>query len=302
MRALITGSSGFIGSHVLRYLLQDTDWDFVCVCSWRHRGSPLRIQPGDRVEVVTHDLTGVMPDLGPFEYILNLASESHVDRSIAEPVPFIENNVSSTLQLLEYARKYPPLCFVQFSTDEVFGTTNHAETDILNPSNPYAASKAAQEMIAMAYRRTYKIPIVITNSNNIVGEGQDAEKFVPKIARLIKDGEEVTIHTVNGRPGMRYYNPVENVASALLYILDLPHDAEETPRYGLTGGKRLDNLEMAHLVARILDKPLKYRLVDAELTRPGYDQFYPETTGKLEALGWKPPLTLEEGMQWLKSM
>lgn len=303
MRVLITGADGFIGAHVLTYLLQKTDWDFVCICSWRHKGNPLRIKPNERVDVITHDLVGVMPDLGAFDYVLNLASESHVDRSIADPVPFIENNVSSTLQMLEYARKYPPKVFLQFSTDEVFGTTNHAETDILNPSNPYSASKAAQEMIAIAYWKTYKVPVIITNSNNIVGEGQDTEKFIPKIAQLIAADEEVTIHTTNGNPGMRYYNPVINVADALLFLLQEFNYVLNTAtitRFGLTGGKRLDNLEMANLVAQIMGKSLKYRLVDAELVRPGYDQFYPEASSKLEALGWKAPQTLEEGLEWLK--
>lgn len=305
-RVLITGADGFVGSHVLRYLLNKTDWQFVCVCSWRHKGNPLRIKPDPRVEVITHDLVGVMPDLGDFDYILHMASESHVDRSIADPVNFIENNVSITLQMLEYARRRPPKVFIQFSTDEVFGTTNHAEQDVLMPSNPYAASKAAQEMIAIAYWRTYKVPVVITNSNNIVGPGQDEEKFIPKVVNQIRNDEEVSIHTTNGSPGIRYYNPVDNVADALHFILTthLPGDqrGDKPPRYSLPGGQQLNNLEMAGLIATILDKPLKYRLVDAETVRPGYDQFYPAAEGKLIELGWEPPQTLEEGLQWIKQM
>lgn len=304
-RVLITGADGFVGSHVLRYLMEKTDWTFTCVCSWRHKGNPLRIKPDERIDVITHDLVGVMPDLGDFDYILNLASESHVDRSIADPVPFIENNVSSTLQMLEYARKHVPKVFIQFSTDEVFGTTNHAEQDVLMPSNPYAASKAAQEMIAIAYWRTYKVPVVITNSNNIVGPGQDPEKFIPKVVELIKAGEEVSIHTTDGTPGTRYYNPVDNISDALLFILtQLKGDpmATRPARYSLPGGQQLNNLEMAGLIAQILGKPLKYRLVDAETVRPGYDQFYPAAEGKLIELGWKPPQTLEEGLRWIKDI
>ena len=101
MKVLLTGASGFIGAQVLDYSLQHTDWTFTCLSSWRHKGNPQRMAPflkdnADRITVITHDLTGPIPDIGDFDYILNLASESHVDRSIADPVAFIENNVSST--------------------------------------------------------------------------------------------------------------------------------------------------------------------------------------------------------------
>lgn len=300
-RCLITGGSGFIFSNVLEYLLEHTNLDFVLICSWRHQGNPLRIKKSRRVKVITHDLVGPIPDIGDFDYIIHGASESHVDRSIAEPVAFIENNVSSTLQVFEYARKHPPKSLILFSTDEVYGAMNHKEWDVLLPSNPYAASKAAQEMIAIAYWKTYGLPIVITNSNNIVGPGQDPEKFVPKIIAKIKAGEVVQIHISKGKPGKRFWNPVENVASALLFILE--HQVNLYPitnrpdRHALTGGEELNNLEMAQLIADRLDKPLKYELIDAETIRPGYDEFYAKTVG---IVGWEPPVTLEESLSWVK--
>lgn len=294
-RVLITGASGFIGSGVLEYLLEHTDWDFVAVCSWRHHGSPLNIKPGPRVKVVTHDLAGPLPEIGTFDYILHLASESHVDRSIQEPVEFIENNVSSTLNVLEYARRCSPglKMFLHFSTDEVYGAHEHKEWDVLLPSNPYAASKAAQEMIAIAYWNTYKLPIVITNSNNIVGANQNPEKFVPKLIELIWNERPVQIHVANGQPGRRCYNPVQNVADALLFILQHPQEATDRPvRFNLPGGEEIDNLEMAKLIASLMGKELDYYLVDVENVRPGYDQFYPRTDGGLTALGWWPPFDL----------
>lgn len=311
MRVLISGADGFIGSNVLEYMLEKTDWDFVCLCSWRHHGSPLNIKPSERVEVITHDLVGTIPELGHFDYILNLASESHVDRSIDDPVNFVENNVSSALQMLEYARKQPPKVFVQFSTDEVYGAMEHKEWDILLPSNPYAASKAAQEMIAIAYWKTYKVPVVITNSNNIVGKNQDPEKFVPKIVKLIQSDETVTIHTSNGKPGRRYWNPVQNTADALLFILNQHpqsymkevlgyKQANHPDRYALSGGEELDNLEMAQLIAKTLGKQLKYKMIDAESIRPGYDEFYSKTEGELDRRGWQPPFTLEQGLSWVE--
>lgn len=305
-RVLLTGASGLVGSHVLKYLLENTDYEFICVCSWRHHGSPLRLQEfvdNDRVEILTHDLTGVFPDMGKFDYILNLASESHVDRSISDPVPFVENNIGLVLQLLEYARKYPPRLFVQFSTDEVFGHTEEI-SDVLWPSNPYSASKACQELLVSAYRKTYNIQAVVTNSNNIIGSGQDPEKYVAKLAKQISNDEVVTVHAENGVLGQRRYNPVQNVSAGLLYLIEHYKPVsqhERTPRYGLTGGRELNNLEMAQLVAQVMGKELKFKAVDVATIRPGYDQRYPKVNTALEDLGFKPPLTLEEGLEWLKT-
>lgn len=304
-RVLLTGASGLVGAHVLDYLLEHTDWEFICVCSWRHRGNPLRLQKhvdNPRVDILTHDLVGVMPDMGYFDYILNLASESHVDRSISDPVPFVLNNIELMLRVLEYARKYPPKLLIQFSTDEVFGHTEEV-SDVLWPSNPYSASKASQELIVSAYRKTYNIQAVVTNSNNIIGEGQDPEKYVAKLAEQIRNGETVTVHTQNGNLGRRRYNPVMNVGAGLLFLIEHYEPVDQhsrTPRFGLTGGRELDNLEMAKLVAEVMGRELKYELKDVSTVRPGYDERYPKVNTKLEEMGFEPPQTLEQGLEWLK--
>lgn len=269
-------------------------------------GSPLNVPKDKRVTVVTHDLTGPIPEIGTHEIILHFASESHVDRSIASPVQFIENNVSSTLQILEYARKHKPQMFLHFSTDEVYGANYHSDWDVLLPSNPYAASKAAQEMFVIAYWKTYRLPIVITNSNNIIGPNQNPEKFVPKCVELIKANKKVSIHTLHGKPGKRTWNPVDNVASAILFISGLtPVQAngftDRPDRFSLGGGTELNNLEMAQLIATRLGKPLNYEFVNAESIRPGYDAFYPAVTSELEFLGWKPKVTnIEDGLSWIQ--
>lgn len=296
-RCLITGSSGFIGSHVLRYLLDHTDWEFSAV------GRTLELKQNSRVKYVALDLSERIPYIGEFDYILNFASESHVESSIKDPVNFITNNVRSTINVLELARKTKPEIFIQFSSDEVYGALGHKEWDVLLPSNPYAASKAAQEMIAISYWKTYGVPVVITNSNNIIGEGQRKENFVPKLIEYIKSGKEIPIYTANGKPGKRYWNPVNNVSDGLRFILErtpiMYPDSDRPDRYSLGGGKELDNLEMAQLIAKLLNKPLKYKLVDAETIRPGYDESYAKTSSNLEKIGWQPIETLEEGLSWI---
>jgi dTDP-glucose 4,6-dehydratase len=304
----MSGASGFVGSNVLRYLLLKTDWRFTLISSWRHRGSPLRLVDNidrTRIAVVTHDLRGPIPEFGvTFDYILNFASDSHVDRSIEDPVATIENNVSSTLSMLEYARHHRPRAFLQFSTDEVYGAAPFRETTAdsieewsapVLPSNPYAASKAAQEAIGISYWRTYRVPVIITNSNNIVGPRQDTEKFVPKIIHLVRLGVEVPIHVgPDGQPGVRYYNPVVNVASAVRFVLRRaqPFVNGWPERYNLPGGERRSNLELAEEIARIMGRDLQYRLVEGSATRPGYDDEYAHLEGRLTNMGWKPPSTL----------
>lgn len=295
-KCLITGAFGFIGSHVLSYLLRETDWKFTAISR-----SGAGLQP--RVTYVVHDLSEPIPDIGDFDYILNFASESQVEKSINDPVNFITNNVKSTINVLEYARKHKPQIVIQFSTDEVYGALGHKEWDVLLPSNPYAASKAAQEMIAISYWKTYGVPVVITNSNNIIGEGQRKENFIPKLIEYIKSGKEVPIYTAHGKPGKRYWNPVNNVSDGIKFILGrtpvMYPESDRPDRYSLGGGKELDNLEMAQLIAKILKKPLKYQLVDAETIRPGYDESYAKTSSNLEKIGWHPIETLEEGLSWI---
>lgn len=303
MKVLMTGADGFVGSNVLQYLLNNTGWDFTVICSFRHFGSPLNVPLSNRVEVVTLDLRGEIPEIGQFDYILHLASESHVDRSIKDPVPFIENNIAITLQILEYARRHMPQRFLLFSTDEVYGARAHEDWDVLLPTNPYAASKAAQEAIAIAYFNTYQIPVIITNSNNIVGKGQHPEKFVPKAVSLIKQDKIVEIHANKGKLGRRFYNPVENIGSAIRAIMAKPYvpDGVKPPRYSLPGGEQMDNLEMAQLIAEILGRKLKYRIKEVKTLRPTYDQFYAESNDdKLSEYGWRPPCTLRDGLRWIK--
>jgi dTDP-glucose 4,6-dehydratase len=223
MRVLLTGIAGFIGSHVAEHIAATRpEWEVVGLASFRHRGDPLRIDSMPaRYEIHHADLASplshrLIDRIGHIDVIINMASESHVDRSIEDPVPFVENNVSLALSMLEYARIVRPQLFVQISTDEVYGPAMdgelHREWSKILPSNPYSASKAAQEAIAFSYWRTYGVPVLITNTMNNFGERQDREKMIPMCISRIATGKTVTIHGSPGNIGSRFYLHARNHA------------------------------------------------------------------------------------------
>lgn len=321
-RALLTGAGGFIGCHTLAHIMHNTDWEVVATDSFRHKGKTDRIEEmlvahpdwRERTTVITHDLTAPFSDqmisrIGKIDYVLNVASESHVDRSIDDPVTFIKNNVDLVLNMLEYARVVKPKRFMQISTDEVYGAApvgiDHKEWAAILPSNPYSASKAAQEAIAISYWRTYDVPVIITNTMNNFGEMQDPEKFVPMVIQKINKGEKVTIHGTEDYIGSRFYLHARNHADALLYIiknLGITHYSDgdtivKPDRYNVVGNVEKNNLELAQLIADMMGKPLDYELVDFHHTRAGHDRRYALDGNKLIDLGWQPPVSFEDSLQ-----
>jgi dTDP-glucose 4,6-dehydratase len=319
-KVLLTGISGFAGSHIFEHILVNTDWKVIGVASWKHKGTPERIEEvlkrdpsyKDRVEIITHDLTAPFPErtkkrIGVCDYILHVASESHVDRSIDDPVPFIQNNVNINLTMLEFAREYPCKKFLQFSTDEVYGVApegvDHKEWATILPSNPYSASKAAQESITISYWRTYGIPLIITNTMNLVGEFQDPEKYTAQLVRKINNGEVVTVHGSKDYVGKRHYLHARNMADALLFIVNnvtptMFDDEDHTrpEKFNIVGDIELDNLQLAQMVSEIMGKELKYELVDFHATRPGHDRRYSLDGDKLREAGWLAPYDFRESL------
>ena len=320
-RICLTGISGSIGIHFFAHFCHNTDWDVVGISTFRHRGESdrisemLKIHPEwqKRLTMIMHDLVGPFSErtkqkIGKVDYIINLAALSDVEVSIHDPITFIQNNVWSTLNLLEYAREAKPEAFIQFSTDEVYGPTTgkndgYKEWDVQVPSNPYAGSKSAQESIAISYWRTYNVPLIITNTMNNFGEMQQSSKFPVMIQRAIAKEEEITIHGDEQGIGSRSYIHSRNVADAVLFILkntkSYIHQSgqvDKPDRYHIAGDKQLDNLELAQLIAKLMGKELKYKLVNFHHTRSGHDKHYGLNDDKLKNLGWKSPLSFEESL------
>jgi dTDP-glucose 4,6-dehydratase len=342
-RVLLTGIAGFIGSHCLQYWLDNSDYEILGLDSFRHKGYGSRIeeikkQVGDkfyqRVKIYSHDLTvpidpplenlimgrrlddrGVVNEK-PIDVIVNMASDSAVERSTSDPTHCLRNNFELEVNMLELARRIKPRMFVQVSTDEVYGeapplpSPGHKEWDAIMPSNPYAASKAAQEALAIAYWRTYDVPVIITNTMNIVAEMQDPEKFLPKIVQFVATGKEMPVYADkvgdDWKIGSRVYLDAKNKADAILFLMK--HNvsryslgAKRPDRYNICGENELNNLELAQLVAKIMGKELNYKLIPSESARPGYDRRYALDGTKLRDMGWQAPIPFEETIQRIVS-
>lgn len=337
-RILITGLAGSIGVHVFGHVCTNTDWDVVGIVSFKHKGLCDRLaldlenhpERRERLTLIVHDLSAPLSDMtvekiGHIDYIINLASLSDVYDSIEHPKYFIENNVSLMTNMLELARKISPQsgihingveitppkeglqAFIQFSTDEVYGASEKGqrfdEWSPILPSNPYSASKACQEAIAIAYWRTYDVPVIITNTVNNFSEMQSKDKFPVIVQKKIAHGETVQVHGKEGEIGSRYYIHSRNAADALLFILQKlpPHkhisnEVDKPDRYNITSDDCLDNLELAQKIAKVMGKELKYEFVDHHSTRPGHDRFYGLSGEKLQKLGWTPPVSFEESL------
>jgi dTDP-glucose 4,6-dehydratase len=336
MRVLLTGVGGFIGAHTVRWILDHTDWDLVGIESWRpeHVNSGKRLQDalaGCTKEQLarftshrwdlTHEFTTPVKNQifeKPIDAIISMASDSRVTYSVHNPGETWFNNTQLAYNMLELAREYPVKIFVQVSTDEVYGdagwdSPGHPEWDTILPSNPYSASKAAQEALAISYWRTYNVPVVISNTMNVIGEWQDPEKFLPLAIKRISSGEPMTLFSEpDGKTtSRRVWLDAKNMAAAMVWICDkvtptLCEKPQDRPdRFHVIGETELSVSELAEMVAEKLDKPLLKKLVQGDKIRPGYDRRYALVDNNLKATGFKPPYdfhqTLERIIGWART-
>jgi len=320
-KVLITGGAGFIAHHLIGQILKNTDWEIVSLDRLDYSGNLNRLHDlmlsfdpniRKRVRIVHHDLKAelnplVRSEIGKVDYILHLAAGSHVDRSIDYPMEFVLDNVVGTCNILNFARTIENLeLFMYFSTDEIFGPApngiKYKENDRYNSTNPYSATKAGGEELAVAFQNTYGLPVYITHTMNVFGERQHPEKYIPMTIKNVRDGNIVTIHSDSTKtiPGSRHYIHAEDVASAVLFLVNYEGNFESTwggakcPKFNIVGSEELNNLQLAQIIAEAQDKELKYELVDFHSARPGHDLRYALDGEKMRSIGWTPAKSVRE--------
>jgi dTDP-glucose 4,6-dehydratase len=304
VKLLVTGGAGFIGSNLVRLLRRERpDWTVVNLDKLTYAGNAeslagLREDPqhvfvrGDiaNAELVEHLLRGHGIDA-----ILNLAAESHVDRSILGPGIFVETNVSGTQVLLECARQAKVKRFVQISTDEVYGslgaTGRFSESSPLKPSSPYSASKAAADLLALAYGHTFGMDVVVTRCSNNYGPYQFPEKLIPLMIANALEGKRLPVYGDGMQ--VRDWIHVEDHCRALLAALEKGRSGEV---YNVGSDNEWPNLMIVSRLLDVLGKPRE--LIEHVKDRPGHDRRYAIDAAKAHAeLGWAPRISFSEGLQ-----
>jgi dTDP-glucose 4,6-dehydratase len=302
MKLLVTGGAGFIGSNFIRYVLgSGKDLSIVNFDKLTYAGNLANLEAvakDPRYRIVKGDIcdaAAVEAAMQGCDAVVHFAAESHVDRSIYEPAPVIETNVTGTFILLQVARKLRMERFVHISTDEVYGDMPAGESaredSPLKPSSPYSASKAAADLLVGSYVRTYGFPGVITRSSNNYGPCQFPEKFLPLMITNAMDAKPLPIYG-DGKQ-QRDWLHVEDNCRGILAVLERGQVGEV---YNIGGLEVEENLSMARRLLRLMKRPED--LLSYVKDRPGHDRRYALDCSKIEKdLGWKPAIPLEEGLQ-----
>lgn len=301
MRALVTGGCGFIGSHVVRGLLAD-GWQVTNLDLLTYASNPLNLG----TSVTAPGYTFVQGDIcdAPLvrqlvpghDVVLNFAAETHVDRSLLDPAVFVRTDVEGVVSLLEAMRANPGAHLVHMSTDEVFGSlpepSEAAEDAPFSPSSPYAASKAAAELLVRAYVESYGLSVTVLRSCNVYGPNQHIEKFIPLFVTRALANQPLPLYGDGMQEREWLYAP--DLVAAVRVVLAQRHSDAELRAYHLGSGERLPNRQVAERLCWLLERDPA--LIQSVIDRPGHDRRYALDCSRLRALGWAPTTKFEEGL------
>jgi len=306
-KILITGGCGFIGSNFVRMLLEETELEITNLDLLTYAGNPENlkdIQDNERYTFIKGDIANkadVEKAMEGIDTVFHFAAESHVDNSINDSDPFIRTNVYGTKTLLDVARDKNIERFVHVSTDEVYGSVEQGkstEEDILEPRNPYSATKAASDLLALSYANTYDMNIVVTRSSNNYGPYQYPEKVIPLFITNLMNSEKVPLYG-DGKNIRDWLYVKDNCKG----ILIAGEKGKKGNIYNVDGGNELSNLELTKRILSIMGKGEE--MIENVEDRKGHDLRYSLNSSKLEALGWKPEKNFEEGLketvEWYKN-
>ena len=302
MKILVTGGLGFIGSNFVRYLLNNYSDIEVINLDSMSIGSNIDnlkdVSNNARYKFVKGSITDydlITKLIKDVDAIVNFAAETHVDRSISNPKPFLDSNVYGVFTILEAIRKNrPDIKFVHISTDEVYGEIidgSFTEESRLKPSNPYSATKASADMLVLAYQRTYKLNAVITRSSNNFGPYQFPEKLIPKT--IIRAMHRMKIPVYGTGKNVRDWIYVVDNCRAVDYVMTKSEPGEI---YNISAGNEVENIVLVKKILGIMG--LEEDLIEFVEDRPGHDLRYSIDSSKIrDELGWRPKYSLDEALR-----
>ena len=303
MRMLVTGGAGFIGSNFIRFLLNDRSDTEIVVnldkLTYAGNLENLKDIAGNpayrfiRGDICDGELVSRILDEFDIDTVVHFAAESHVDRSISEGLSFVTTNVTGTCSLLEAARKGGISRFIHVSTDEVYGSIrkgSFSETDPLNPSSPYSASKAGSDLLALSYFTTHHVPVIVTRCTNNFGPFQYPEKLIPLFTTNLIEGKKVPVY--GSGMNVRDWIYVLDHCRAIACILKKGIPGEI---YNIGGGTELTNLEITRKILEQLGKD--ETSIQYVGDRKGHDFRYSLSSDKLHSLGWQPRFTFDEALE-----
>ena len=317
MKILITGGAGFIGSHVVRLFVNNyPEYQIYNLDALTYAGNLENlkdIEQKDNYKFLKADINNsneinVLFQEYKFDKIIHLAAESHVDRSITDPLAFVKTNVIGTMNLLNAAKEYWPKgfdnnLFYHISTDEVYGTLEETglftETTSYDPNSPYSASKASSDHFVRAYGETYNLPYIITNCSNNYGPNQFPEKLIPLFINNIIVNKYLPVYG-DGRYTRDWLYVIDHAIAIDLAF----HNGKPNSTYNIGGFNEWQNIDLVKLLCKIMDEKLdrekgtSEKLITYIKDRPGHDKRYAIDASKInKELGWKPSVTFEVGLE-----